>query len=330
MITGDNTWLVTGGAGYIGAHVVRSLLAADLDVVVVDNFSTGIKERIPDSVKLIEADCADHYMIREVLLAHRVVGVLHLASYKHARESSHEPLRYWHNNVGAMLGLVQAMKGTSVRYFIFSSSCSVYGASGPVTESTPAQPLSPYARTKYACELLLEDVAPELGISSMILRYFNVIGNDNFYMAHDTSTECLLPAAYAKVHRDLAVNVFGVNLPTPDGTALRDYVDVRDLARAHAAAAAHLMAQGMETHLTLNVGIGTPTSVQQILHTLGQEVGRTITIEDCAANTAEPPAIWAESPEAHSTLQWQPKHSLISSIQAHHRSVQTLCTPPCT
>lgn len=313
-------WLVTGGAGYIGAHVTRSLLSTGLEVVVIDNLSTGLIERVPEAVTMIQADCADHQSLRDVIVKHQVVGVMHLAALKQARESARKPMQYWVNNINATLGVLRASEGTSVRHFIFSSSCSIYGDSGPVNTTTPPRPLSPYARTKFASELLLQDVAPTLGLSTIFLRYFNVIGNDEFAMAHDTSTECLVPAAYTRIVNQEPVQVFGTSHPTPDGTALRDYVDVRDLASAHARAAKFSMTMDPASSLLLDVGTGKPTSVMQILDALEQEVQTTLKLEDHGAHASDPDAIWAEALAIREVLGWEPQHDLASSVKAHHRS----------
>lgn len=317
------TWLVTGGAGYIGAHVTRSLLSVGLRVVVVDNLSTGLIERIPDAVMMIHAECADHELIHRALVEHEVVGVMHLAAFKQARESAREPMKYWLNNLNAMFGVLRAIEGTSVRHFVLSSSCSIYGAAGPVTAATPPRPLSPYARTKYASELLLQDVAPGLGLSTIILRYFNVIGNDEFPMAHDTSTECLVPSAYSRMTRQERVPVFGTSHSTADGTALRDYVDVRDLAAAHSRAAKLTMTMDPSSSLELDVGTGKPTSVMQVLSALEGEVQLPLKIQDHGAHASDPGAIWAEAFAVRAVLGWEPRHDLASSVRAHVQSART-------
>jgi UDP-glucose 4-epimerase len=320
MTKGEGVWLVTGGAGYIGSHVVRSLSDAGFGVVVLDDLSTGLVERLPESIPLVVADCSSSDQVHDALISHKVVGIVHLAAFKHARESAQEPLMYWRNNVGAMLGVLGAVRGTAVQWFVFSSSCSVYGASGPVGPGTPTQPLSPYGRTKLTCEEILGDVAPELGLSFISLRYFNVIGNGEFHGAHDTSTECLVPVAYERAVRGLPVRVFGTDFATPDGTALRDYLDVRDLARAHAKAAECLATEAIATSLTLDVGRGTPTSVREILDAVSQVINASIIIEDVGSHVADPPAVWAPALEICNKLDWGPQHDQLSAILAHHRS----------
>lgn len=323
-----STWLVTGGAGYIGAHVTRRFLSAGVQVIVVDNFSTGKMARLPDTVTTIEVDCDDHQSIHEVLVNHGVVGVVHLAAFKQARESTREPMKYWSNNVNAMLGVLRAIEGTCVRHFVFSSSCSIYGSVGLVSPDKDPQPISPYARTKYASELILQDHARHLGLSTITLRYFNVIGNDAFPLAHDTSTESLIPAAYARVILDQPVPVFGTSHPTPDGTALRDYVDVRDLATAHLKAAQYLVEQGPDVQEVLDVGTGAPVSVCEILQSLEQATGRVITIKDVGAHPADPAAVWAEGSRIRELLGWRPEHDILTSVAAHHASHNSVRRTP--
>lgn len=321
MSDGGPAWLVTGGAGYIGAHITRRLQGADLPVVIIDNLSTGLAVRIPESVPLHQGDCADHEFVRRILLEHDVVGVMHLAGLKQARESARHPLKYWVNNLGAILGLLQAIEDTRVRYFVLSSSCSVYGAAGPVTSDQPFQPMSPYARSKLVSEQMLQDTATELNLSTAVLRYFNVVGNDDFRFAHDTSEECLVPNAYAKLTRGEPVQVFGTEHQTPDGTSLRDYVDVRDLATAHLHAAEYLMSHELTRHIALDVGVGYPVSVKEILQTLAEVSGKAVLIDDVGSHSADPASVWAEASLARTVLNWTPSHDIVSSISAHVHSV---------
>ena len=316
MTAGARRWLVTGGAGYIGAHVVRAFESAGISTVVLDDLSTGLRARVPVSVPLIQANCADAERVRQALDQYRCIGVVHLAALKHARESSAQPLRYWDNNLGAMLGVLKGLDGTSVAHFVLSSSCSIYGGAGAVDVASPPNPQSPYARTKVVCEQVLGDCAKLLGISWMTLRYFNVIGNDDFSAAHDTSPECLVPATAARLARGEPPVVYGTDFSTPDGTALRDYVDVRDLAAAHLLAAQHLM-NGKEGGMTLDVGSGSPISVLEVLSAIHEEFGQPLSFRDGERNAADPDAVWAKATSVGTLLGWMPTHDLASSIRAH-------------
>ena len=310
-------WLVTGGAGYIGAHVVRSLLSAAMRVVVIDNLSTGLRARVPDSVPFAQLDCRDHRAVERLVLQHDVVGIMHLAAFKQARESLRDPMSYWVNNMESMLGILRGIEETQVRHFVFSSSCSIYGAAGLVNAGTQPMPQSPYARTKYVSEMMLQDLASQLRVSTITLRYFNVIGNDKFDLAHDTSTECLVPAAYSRIVRGQPVEVFGTNHRTPDGTALRDYVDVRDLSDAHLKSAQYLMSSDAEVHLAFDIGTGQPTSVQEILLALQSATGKSVTIADVGCHPADPAAVWSDASQAMEMLNWMPQHGVEDSVSAH-------------
>lgn len=318
------TWLVTGGAGYIGAHVVRAFSKAGIEVVVLDDLSTGFRQRIPEGLPFIQGDASNADLVHDALLTYSVVGVVHLAAYKHARESVRDPVLYWGNNMRAMLGVIEALDATSVRHFVLSSSCSIYGASGPVDSLTPANPLSPYARTKQLCEQILDDCGGTLGLSWLALRYFNVIGNDRFPWAHDTSAECLVPATVARVLRGEPATVYGTDFSTPDGTALRDYVDVRDLASAHLAAARYLMA-GESVGMALDIGTGAPLSVLEVVQAIYDELGQTLCVCDAGRASADPSAVWSNASTIRSLLGWTPTHDLHSSIREHVRS---LCGTP--
>lgn len=313
------SWLVTGGAGYIGAHVVRSLAQAGFEVVIVDNLSTGLRQRLPQGVHFIDADCANSGVVHAALVEHSVTGVIHLAAFKQARESAREPLRYWANNVRAMLGLMEAIEGTSVRHVILSSSCSIYGAAGLVDPHTSVNPLSPYARTKHVSEQVLGDCAESLGISWLALRYFNVIGNDGTPWAHDTSAECLVPATTARLLRGEPAIVFGTDFSTPDGTAVRDYVDVRDLAAAHVAAARYLM-DGSPSGYAVDIGTGRPSSVLDVLTALHRELGQALSLQDAGRNPADSDSVWTKASVFRTLTGWTPIHDLDASISAHVRA----------
>jgi len=320
MMKKDGPWLITGGAGYIGAHIVRSFIEEGIAVIVLDNLSTGIRSRIPDEVPFVHGDCSDESLVNEVLTSNRVSGIVHLAAFKHARESTHQPIRYWSNNLKAMLGIISAAQGTSVRYFLLSSSCSIFGASGFVDAETKPNPQSPYARSKYVAEQILADCSEELGLSWLVLRYFNVIGNSDFAFSQDTSSECLVPNAYRRIQAQKPPEVFGTNFNTPDGTALRDYVDVRDLAAAHVKAANYLIQAKNVVGQSIAVGTGTPHSVLEVIKALYEEAQQPLKIHDCGQHPADPDAVWADASPANTLLDWSPAHALESSIKAHVNS----------
>lgn len=329
-MTAGRAWLIVGGAGYIGSHVTHAFQREGLPVVVFDDLSTGRRERLPADVAFVPGDCADPELIRATCRAHGIGGVVHLAALKQARESTREPLRYWVRNVGAMLGVVDGLSGTDVTSVVLSSSCSVYGAAGPVTEASPVHPVSPYGRTKAVSEQILRDSAEQLGLSWIALRYFNVIGNATFPSAHDTSQECLVPAATRQLAAGQTPVVFGTDHPTPDGSCLRDYVDVRDLADAHLAAARLLAARppGERLGEVINVASGRPLSVLDILTELYAAHDRPVEFVDAGAREGDPPAVWAEAPQAITRLSWRPTHDVRSSVTAHVTAVRREERPP--
>lgn len=313
----SDTWLITGGAGYIGSHVVRAFADAGFSAVVLDDMSTGIAERIPSPIDLVPGDCRDAGLVREVLLEYEVSGIVHLAARKQARESSRIPVDYWSRNVGSVLGVVQAIPGTSVSSLILSSSCSVYGAVGPVGPGSRMSPISPYGRTKLTSEWIVRDAQKELSLGVVILRYFNVIGNGDFPYAFDTSPECLVPAAFERINSGRRPLVFGTDFETPDGTALRDYIDVRDLAIAHVSAAHRLVAAPGIGLDSFDLGTGSAVSVRAVLTSLADSMGVPLAVEDVGRNEADPPSVWVDSSTAKAELNWSPIWTAAESVRAY-------------
>ena len=310
------TWLIVGGAGYIGSHVARCFLDNDIDIVIVDNLVTGIKERIPDKVKFIKLDCENHNELNNYILANKIDAIVHLAAFKQARESNRDPLKYWDNNLKSTLGIVKAIKNTNVKYLIFSSSCSVYGGSGEVKEESTVNPISPYGWTKFVSEQIIKNCAPQLNISFLSLRYFNVIGNDNFPMASDNSEECLVPKIYNAIINNKFPKVFGTDFETPDGSALRDYIDVRDLSYIHFLAAKHLMESKKILNSFFNVGSGKPVSVLEIIHSFSRSLSIKTKFEDVGRNSVDPDKVWANNEKFFRVFGWQPKYSIDDSIKS--------------
>ena len=315
-------WMIVGGAGYIGSHVSRCFLDNDLDVVIVDNLVTGIKERIPEKIKLIKLDCENHIKLKEYIQDNKIDGIVHLAAFKQARESRRDPIKYWDNNLRSTLGIVKAIKNTNVRYLIFSSSCSVYGQCGEGQEESKLNPMSPYGWTKFVSEQIIQNCASQLNISFISLRYFNVIGNDNFPMAFDNSEECLVPKIYKAIINKQLPKVFGTDFDTSDGTAIRDYIDVRDLSYIHFLAAKHLMESKKNLNKFFNVGSGKPVSVLEIINSFSRLLDRKIMYEDVGRDPADPDRVWANNEKFFRNFCWQPKHSIDSSIKSFLKSPQ--------
>ena len=315
-------WLVTGGLGYIGAHIARAFIDEGHRVYIIDNLSTGKLERKPKEAIFIPGDVRNPNIVKEVCDQYEVNGIVHLAAFKHARESMLNPSKYWINNVGATLGLVEGIQNTKVSKVILSSSCSIYGNSPGVDENSSDNPQSPYAHTKKVSEEVLAQVLPCLGISFASLRFFNVVGCDSFPQAHDSSDECLVPVITNQLLAAAPFRIFGDSHPTEDGTCVRDYLDVRDLAQAHITVASRLA--DTSASVVINVSSGKATSVLQVLREFQTVIGEKITYISAPANSADPIAIWSHPSKILASWGWKPKFNLKNSISAHWDSATKL------
>lgn len=314
------SWLVVGGAGYIGSHVVRSLGRAGEKVFILDNLSSGYKSRIEPGVDFFAGDARDSELVREIILQNQIDGVIHLAAYKQARESLNDPLKYWENNIESCLGVLTGIRNTTVKQFVLSSSCSVYGSAGFVTDESARNPISPYGRTKSSSEDMVRDCCNSFGINWGILRYFNVIGCDNFDFAHDDSLECVVPAMTRKIESKQDIEIYGNSFNTPDGTALRDYVDVRDLADAHTCIALK-MKMGTGNYV-INISTGIPISVLQIANSLLEVSCSDSRVIFTDSQVSDPDRIWGNPSQILLELGWRANFSLSESIQSHWDSTK--------
>jgi UDP-glucose 4-epimerase len=312
-------WVVTGGAGYIGSHTVRELLKVSDEVLVIDDLSTGIRSRLPSECPFEILDLRDTQLVRTVLDKYQPEGIMHFAAKKQARESLRFPWTYWSVNIGSLLGLLSAIQGTSIRHIVHSSSCSIYGSSGLVNEKSPINPESTYGWTKAISEQILKAFSSENSLAVTSLRYFNVIGCGDFENAMDSSTECLVPATFDRIQSKQPLQIYGNDFETPDGTALRDYIDVRDLATAHIQAVINPPTQG--EFRAINVSGGNPISVSDILNIILKITSLPhYPIEVSSRKEGDPDIIWSRPSHIMSEWGWGAKHSVYESIFAHYRS----------
>ena len=298
------TWLLTGGAGYIGSHVVRSLQASGRDVVVLDDLSTGHLDTIPDGVPLAQGSVGDQAFVTETLQRYDVTGVIHLAAKKAVGESVDRPLYYYRENVDGMLSLLEAMAEVGVSNFVYSSSAAVYGEpeSSPVLEDGPTVPMSPYGETKLIGEWLTRDSARVRGdLSWIALRYFNVAGAGEPELG-DTSVANLIPIVLRAVANDSPAKVFGDDYPTVDGTCIRDYIHVADLADAHVAAAAVTETEAIGE--AINIGTGDGASVLDVIASVSRALDQPVPHEMVDRRAGDPAELVAAVGKAESALTW--------------------------
>lgn len=305
------TWLVTGGAGYIGAHVARRLLESGRDVVVVDDLSTGFAGFVPEGATFLERRLHD---LRADDLA-GIDGVVHLAALKYAGLSVQEPLRFYRNNVDGMAALLEAMIAAEVWSLVYSGSCSVYGtpADEHVVETTPIGPESPYGETKLLGEWLARDVAAVHPLRYASLRYFNVVGS-GYDEVYDASPHNLFPLIFRALDAGEAPIVFGTDYPTPDGSCVRDYIHVGDLADAHVLAAGRLEA-GDRLAPAYNIGVGTGTSVLEVIDSVRRVLGIDVQPVLADRRPGDPARIIADGTLATTDLGWTARHDLDDMVR---------------
>ncbi|MEV7197470.1 UDP-glucose 4-epimerase GalE [Streptomyces sp. NPDC093510] len=305
------TWLITGGAGYIGAHVVRAMTEAGERAVVYDDLSTGIAERVPDGVPLVVGSVLDGDLLARAFEEHAVTGIVHLAGKKQVGESVDRPLHYYRENVEGLRVLLDAAASSGVAHFVFSSSASVYGMPDVdlVTEETPCLPMSPYGETKLAGEWLVRAVGRAHGLATASLRYFNVAGAAAPELA-DTGVFNLVPMVFEKLTDGEAPRVFGADYPTPDGTCVRDYIHVVDIAEAHVATARRLASAAPGTDLTLNVGRGEGVSVREMTDLINEVTGYDTPAEVTSRRPGDPARVVASAHRIATELGWSAKRDV--------------------
>ncbi|MGW0084051.1 UDP-glucose 4-epimerase GalE [Streptomyces sp. NPDC003393] len=313
------TWLITGGAGFIGAHVVRAMLAAGEYVAVYDDLSTGDRKRVPDEVPFVEGSVLDGELLRTTLAELRVSGIVHLAAKKQVGESVERPLHYYRENVQGLQTLLGAAADTGVRRFLFSSSAAVYGMPDVdlVTEDTPCVPVNPYGETKLAGEWLVRAAGRAHGITTACLRYFNVAGAADDDLA-DTGVFNLVPMVFEKLTEGSAPVVFGDDYDTEDGTCVRDFIHVEDIASAHLAAARALAEREPGSDLTVNIGRGEGVSVHEMIALIGEVTGYGAAATPVSAprRAGDPARVVASAERIRADLGWTARYDARAMVQS--------------
>jgi UDP-glucose-4-epimerase GalE len=307
--------LVTGGAGYIGSHAAKALHGAGYRVVVYDNLVAGHRAAAQFG-DFVEGDIADVGAVRQAIRRHSISAVMHFAAFLDVGESVRDPFRYYRNNVVGALGVLEAMAAESVPSFVFSSTCATYGEpiETPITESHPQQPINAYGESKLAIERALPHVERAHGIHWAALRYFNASGADpDGDLGEDHAPEIhLIPRAIDAATGGAGLRVFGDNYPTPDGTCLRDYIHVTDLADAHVRALEAIAETGKSG--AYNLGTGHPHSVRQVIDAVAKVVGRSVPWELAPRRPGDPAVLYAAPQKAKSELHWTPRFTDIDAI----------------
>ncbi|NYT41104.1 UDP-glucose 4-epimerase GalE [Sphingomonas sp. R-74633] len=314
----EGTVLVTGGAGYIGSHAVLALLDAGWKVVVVDNLVTGFDWAVDKRASLVVASIEDDKAVRAAIRDHGVIAIMHFAGSVVVPESVTDPLKYYRNNTAASRSLIESAVVEGVKHFIFSSTAATYGIpeAVPVREDSPKQPINPYGMSKLMTEVMLKDVAAAHPINYAALRYFNVAGADPQGRSGQSTagaTHLIKVAVEAATGKRASVGVFGTDFDTPDGTGVRDYIHVSDLAAAHVDALDLLIAKPGESH-TMNAGYGRGFSVLQVLDAVDRVTNVTIERKLEGRRAGDPDALVADNSAILAALPWRPKHDDLEGI----------------
>ena len=315
--------LVTGGAGYIGSHMVLAALDRGDEVVVLDNLSTGVVALVAEEARFYEGDVSDGAMLRRLIGETGITAVVHFAGSLVVPESVENPLAYYKNNTMASRNLIEACVDTGVKHFIFSSTAAVYGVpqDNPVTEGAHAAPINPYGRSKLMIEWMLEDASRAHDFRYVALRYFNVAGADpsgRTGQSTPRATHLIKRACQVALGRIPMLDIFGTDFPTRDGTGVRDYIHVTDLVAAHAHALDHLQQGGAST--VLNCGYGHGFSVREVVDTVSKVTGRRIATRETQRRAGDPPELVADSSKLQKQFGWRPSHDDLEEI------VSTACS----
>ena len=314
------TVLVTGGAGYIGSHMVLALVEAGESVVVIDNLSTGFSTYLPEGVPLFIGDAGDENLVEGVIEQHNVDSIIHFAGSVVVPDSMRDPLGYYRNNTFTTRNLLNAAVKSGIGRFIFSSTAAVYGNPDqvPVPETAPTRPLSPYGFSKLMSEIMLHDVAAAHGMKYAVLRYFNVAGADPLArvgLAAAGATHLLKIAVEAATGQRAKIDVFGTDYPTPDGSCIRDFIHVSDLADAHRAALSYLRCGG--NSVTLNCGYGRGYSVLETIEAVRRISGRNFAVQYAARRPGDIVTMVADASRLRTLFDWTPRYDDLDTIATH-------------
>ena len=316
------TVLVTGGAGYIGSHAVLALQRSGYEVVILDNLVYGHRDIVEQvlKVELIVGDTNDRQLLDNLFSMRQIDAVMHFAAYAYVGESVSNPDKYYRNNVVGTLTLLEAMKDASINKFVFSSTCATYGIPQqvPIPEDHPQNPINPYGMTKLMVEKILSDFDQAYDFKSVWFRYFNAAGADPegaLGEDHNPETHLIPLTLFAALGKRESLSIFGTDYPTPDGTCVRDYIHVTDLAIAHVLGLEYLI-KGGKTDV-FNLGNGNGFSVKEVIETARQVTGRDITAVECDRRPGDPPALVGSGEKARQILGWNPQYSDLNTIISH-------------
>ncbi|BAZ49056.1 UDP-glucose 4-epimerase [Nostoc sp. NIES-4103] len=322
MSPGKPSILVTGGAGYIGSHTVLALKQADYDVLILDNLVYGHQDLVEKvlQVELVIGDTGDRALLDDLFQTRNIAAVMHFSAYAYVGESVTDPAKYYRNNVVGTLTLLEAMLAASVKKFVFSSTCATYGVPEviPIPENHPQNPINPYGATKLMVERILSDFDVAYGFKSVRFRYFNAAGaHPNGLLGEDHNPEThLIPLVLlTALGKRESISIFGTDYPTPDGTCIRDYIHVSDLADAHVLGLEYLL-KGGESEV-FNLGNGSGFSVKEVIKAAEEVTGLSIPIQECDRRAGDPPSLIGSGEKARKILGWQPQYPSIKDIVTH-------------
>lgn len=314
--------LVTGGAGYIGSHTVKFLQQQGYEIIVLDNLVYGHRHIVENvlKVKLIVGDLGDRPLLDQIFQTYSIAGVIHFAAYAYVGESVQDPAKYYRNNVASTLTLLEAMCHAQVKKIVFSSTCATYGVPEviPILENHPQNPINPYGKTKLMIEQMLKDFDHGYGLKSVCFRYFNAAGADPEGLLgenHDPETHLIPLVLYAALGKGDYISIFGTDYPTDDGTCIRDYIHVQDLASAHYLGLEYLL-NGGESEV-FNLGNGNGFSVREVIDTAKKVTGREIPVKESDRRPGDPPILVGSSEKARQILGWNPQYPDLETIITH-------------